>query len=263
MIQLGKVLAIGRVNLLRQVRDRGDLFFVFVLPTIIVVALGLQFGGPAQARLGVVAPGRAMPDCLIAARIANHLERVLRGMGDDAYADQFKGFDWRTEEDAFMDGYHLNAKGGEHVTYARLRAMGTNGFQEPAVNYVEPGGRGESDASPRIGEGQQRGIVSPPEGATAASPAPAATGIIGTKRLYADGRFGTERSMARIYASPTTGTPSHSPSSETCARTMSVSSGSNGRNSCTAFTRSSCRSRSSAASSMPMNRSPSRIGCAK
>ena len=56
MSQLGKVLAIGRVNLLRQVRDRGDLFFVFVLPTIIVVALGLQFGGPAQARLGVVAP---------------------------------------------------------------------------------------------------------------------------------------------------------------------------------------------------------------
>jgi linearmycin/streptolysin S transport system permease protein len=56
MSQLGKVLAIGRVNLVRQVRDRGDLFFVFVLPTIIVVALGLQFGGPTSARLGVVAP---------------------------------------------------------------------------------------------------------------------------------------------------------------------------------------------------------------
>jgi linearmycin/streptolysin S transport system permease protein len=56
MSQLGKVLAIGRVNLVRQVRDRGDLFFVFVLPTIIVVALGLQFGGPTTARLGIVAP---------------------------------------------------------------------------------------------------------------------------------------------------------------------------------------------------------------
>jgi arsenite oxidase large subunit len=51
-------------------------------------------------------PGQAMPDCLIAARLANHMERVLREQGDDAYADQFKGFDWRTEEDAFMDGYH-------------------------------------------------------------------------------------------------------------------------------------------------------------
>jgi len=56
MIQLGKVLALGRVNLLRQLRDRSDLFFVFVLPTIIIVALGLQFGGTSRARLGVVAP---------------------------------------------------------------------------------------------------------------------------------------------------------------------------------------------------------------
>jgi len=52
----GKAFEIARVNLLRQVRDRGDLFFVFVLPTIIVVALGLQFGGPSLVRLGVVAP---------------------------------------------------------------------------------------------------------------------------------------------------------------------------------------------------------------
>ncbi len=55
-------------------------------------------------------PGQAMPDCLIAARLANNLERVFREMGKDAYADQFKGFDWQTEEDAFMDGYHANAR---------------------------------------------------------------------------------------------------------------------------------------------------------
>ena len=149
-------------------------------------------------------PGSAMPDCLIAARIANHLERVLRGMGDDAYANQFKGFDWQTEEDAFMDGYHLNAKGGEHVTYARLRAMGTNGFQEPAVGFEEGGGRGESDSSPTVGEGQQRGIVSPPaqvSGGGTASPAPApAGGIVGTKRLYADGKFGTDDGKAAFMA---------------------------------------------------------------
>ena len=66
MRQLRKVLEIGRVNLLRQVRDRGDLFFVFVLPTIIIVALGLQFGGTARARLGVVAPvGDAAAEALV------------------------------------------------------------------------------------------------------------------------------------------------------------------------------------------------------
>jgi arsenite oxidase large subunit len=92
-------------------------------------------------------PGQAMPDCLIAARLANHMERVLRGMGDAGYTDRFKGFDWQTEEGAFMDGHHPNAKGGEHVTYERLRAMGTNGFQEPAVDFEERA-RGESDASP-------------------------------------------------------------------------------------------------------------------
>ncbi|MEP9350618.1 arsenate reductase (azurin) large subunit [Xanthobacter sp. KR7-225] len=97
-------------------------------------------------------PGQAMPDCLIAARIANHMERVLRAAGKSEAADKFKGFDWKREEDAFMDGYAKNEKGGEHVTYDRLRAMGTNGFQEPATAYTD--GK-----------------------------------IVGTKRLFADGKF--------------------------------------------------------------------------
>jgi arsenite oxidase large subunit len=104
-------------------------------------------------------PGDSMPDCLIAARIANHMERTLREMGDDKYADHFKGFDWKTEEDAFMDGYHKTSGGGEHVTYERLRAMGTNGFQEPATGFE--GGK-----------------------------------IVGTKRLYTDGKFGTDDGKA-------------------------------------------------------------------
>ncbi len=98
-------------------------------------------------------PGDSMPDCLIAARIANSMERVLRQLGDNKYADQFKGFDWKTEEDAFMDGYAKHEKGGEHVTYARLKVMGTNGFQEPATGFAD--GK-----------------------------------IVGTKRLFTDGKFG-------------------------------------------------------------------------
>ena len=104
-------------------------------------------------------PGQAMPDCLIAARIANHMERVLREIGDAKYAEQFKGFEWKTEEDAFMDGYHGHEKGGEHVTYERLKAMGTNGFQEPATAFTD--GK-----------------------------------IVGTKRLYTDGKFGTKDGKA-------------------------------------------------------------------
>ena len=78
------------------------------------------------------APGSALPDCLIAARLANTLERVLREQGRDAYADQFKGFDWQTEEDAFMDGYN---SGNPEVTYERLRAAGNDGVQEPVKGY--------------------------------------------------------------------------------------------------------------------------------
>src|SRR5262249_11900396 len=108
-------------------------------------------------------PGQAMPDCLIAARIANHMERVLREQGKTQVADQFRGFDWKTEEDAFMDGYHNHEKGGEFVTYERLRAMDNNGFQEPAVDFKD--GK-----------------------------------IIGTKRLYADGKFNAPDGKATFMA---------------------------------------------------------------
>ncbi len=109
-------------------------------------------------------PGESMPDCLIAARIANHMERVLRAGGDTKYADQFKGFAWKTEEDAFTDGYQKVAGGGEHVTYERLKAMGTNGFQEPATGFAD--GK-----------------------------------IVGTKRLYADGKFGGKDGKATFFES--------------------------------------------------------------
>ena len=107
-------------------------------------------------------PGQSMPDCLIAARLANAMERVFREMGKNDVADKFKGFDWQTEEDAFMDGYHANAGGGKFVTYDALRAMGTNGFQEPAVD---------------LKDGK----------------------IVGTKRLYADGKFGGKDGKATFF----------------------------------------------------------------
>ncbi|XWN32094.1 MAG: arsenate reductase (azurin) large subunit [Devosia sp.] len=107
-------------------------------------------------------PGQAMGDGLIAARIANHLERVFRDLGNAERAEAFAGkFDWQTNEDVFMDGYHTHAGGGEFVTYERLREMGTNGFQEPAVGFEN-------------GE------------------------IVGTKRLYADGNFSTDDGRARF-----------------------------------------------------------------
>lgn len=104
--------------------------------------------------------GTSKPDCLIAAEIAQNMERVLRASGNEAYADQFKGYDWSTEEDAFMDGYN---KGNPDVTYERLRAMGNNGVLEPVVGYED--GK-----------------------------------LIGTERLYSNGEFGTADKKARFCA---------------------------------------------------------------
>jgi arsenite oxidase large subunit len=108
-------------------------------------------------------PGQAKPDCIIAAEIAQALEKSWRAAGKSDIADKFKGYDWKTEEDAFMDGYHQHAGGGEFVTYERLRAMGTNGFQEPATAFKD--GK-----------------------------------IVGTKRLYADGKFGGKDGKATFMA---------------------------------------------------------------
>ena len=58
-----------------------------------------------------------------------------------------------------MDGYHGHEKGGQFVTYERLRAMGTNGFQEPATDFKD--GK-----------------------------------IVGTKRLFADGKFNSKDGKA-------------------------------------------------------------------
>ncbi|MBN9529884.1 MAG: arsenate reductase (azurin) large subunit [Alphaproteobacteria bacterium] len=109
-------------------------------------------------------PGQSKPDCLVAAALAQGLERSWRAAGKPAIADKFKGYDWKTEEDSFKDGYQRHEKGGEFVSYDRLRAMGTNGFQEPATAF--DGGK-----------------------------------IVGTKRLYTDGKFGTKDGKATFMAS--------------------------------------------------------------
>jgi arsenite oxidase large subunit len=55
----------------------------------------------------------------------------------------------------------ITSPGGDFVTYDRLRAMGTNGFQEPATGY--DGGK-----------------------------------IVGTQRLFTDGKFSTPDGKAKF-----------------------------------------------------------------
>jgi ABC-2 type transport system permease protein len=48
-----KALTIARVNMMRSIRDRMSLFFVLVLPMILIVVLGMTYGGMSTARMGV------------------------------------------------------------------------------------------------------------------------------------------------------------------------------------------------------------------
>ena len=50
-------LAIAVVNVRRLLRDRSGLFFVFVLPVILIVVLGTMYGGRVAPRMGIVATG--------------------------------------------------------------------------------------------------------------------------------------------------------------------------------------------------------------
>jgi len=125
-------------------------------------------------------PGSAKPDCLIAADIANTLKAMYHAEGNARMADRFKGFEWKTEEDAFHDGFRLqgakdvggeiHSQGGDTgnlATYALLKAAGNNGVQLP-IKEVKNGK------------------------------------LIGTEMLYSD-KFGTGDGLAQFKASPWNG----------------------------------------------------------
>ena len=52
-----KALTIAGVNLRRLTRDRVGLFFLFVFPIVLILLLGMSFGGDFTPRLGVVSQG--------------------------------------------------------------------------------------------------------------------------------------------------------------------------------------------------------------
>lgn len=127
-------------------------------------------------------PGVAKPDCLIAADIANTLKAMYTREGNAQMAKRFEGFDWKTEEDAFNDGFRragqpgagpIDSQGGStgHLaTYELLRKAGNNGVQLP-IKEVK-GGK-----------------------------------LIGTEMLYTDGKFDTKDGKARFLPSPWPGLP--------------------------------------------------------
>jgi ABC-2 type transport system permease protein len=52
-----KILTIALTQLRRLVRDRSNIFFVFILPMMLILVLGAAFGGTWDPRVGVVVLG--------------------------------------------------------------------------------------------------------------------------------------------------------------------------------------------------------------
>jgi arsenite oxidase large subunit len=127
-------------------------------------------------------PGEAKPDCLIAADIANTVKALYQKEGNAEMAKRFSGFEWKTEEDAFNDGFRragqpgvgpIDSQGGDTgnlATYERLRAAGNNGVQLPIKEY-------------KNGK------------------------LVGTEMLYTDGKFSTADGKAEFKPAPWPGLP--------------------------------------------------------
>ncbi len=147
------------------------------LPAATTMEMNLtSMSGERRMRLSekvVDAPGIAKPDCLISADVANALKALYEKEGNTAMAKRFEGFDWKSEEDAFNDGFagqgaKMHSQGGPTGTlasYDLLRKAGNNGVQLP-IQKVENGK------------------------------------LIGTRLLYTDKKFGTQSGKAMFQPSP-------------------------------------------------------------
>jgi len=183
------------INAIYDAVSRGGLFFVNInlYPTTMADAAHLMLPAAHPGEINITAmngerrirlsekfmdpPGEAKADCLIAAGIANTLKSMYEADGNAKMAARFAGFDWKTDEDAFNDGFRkpegIDSQGGGTgglVTYQRLRAQGNNGVQLPVKEY-------------KNGK------------------------LIGTEMHYMDGKFDTKDGKAHFQPSPWPGLP--------------------------------------------------------
>ena len=116
-------------------------------------------------------PGEAAPDWAIMGKFARRLNQLYQDDNNPLMANKFLDFDWRGDEDVFIDArYSYKGDGNDPmegyagITYGLLRDLGNNGIQTPVrlVNRVP----------------------------------------VGTVRLFEDGRFGTPSGKARFIPAP-------------------------------------------------------------
>ena len=122
------------------VKNKGGLFLtnINLYPTMLAAGAHLMLpaahpgemnltsmNGERRIRLSeqfMASPGSAKPDCLIAADIANTIRKMYETQGTQAMAKRFSGFGWKSEEDAFNDGFRLAGQAGAGPLALLLRS---------------------------------------------------------------------------------------------------------------------------------------------
>ncbi len=78
------ILAIAWVNLIRLLRDKTGLFFIFLLPVVLIVVLGVMYGGRTAPRLGIASAGSGTLGADLVGAIRNGDMRLeIKDFGDE------------------------------------------------------------------------------------------------------------------------------------------------------------------------------------
>jgi ABC-2 type transport system permease protein len=127
-------LTIARVSLVRLLRDRMGLFFVFLLPVVLIVVLGTVYGGRTAPRLGIVSvdPG-SLGGELVAALASGDLRLEIRELRTDG--ELLDAVEAGTVELGMRipDGYDTTLREGGSATIALY------GRPESAVSALREG----------------------------------------------------------------------------------------------------------------------------
>ncbi|HUO45221.1 MAG TPA: ABC transporter permease [Acidimicrobiia bacterium] len=152
-----KTFTIAWANVVRLVRDRSSIFFVFVFPLALVLLIGLQFGGSFAPKMGVFA-GESGPEA----------EKLVERLTDEA----------RLEVVAFKDESEL------------ITAVERGGV---AAALVIPAGY---DRGLRSGEAVEVGFVARPDGSGASLQVVVSEALADATKEVAATRFLVEQGLA-------------------------------------------------------------------
>lgn len=97
---MNAMVAIATVELRRFLRDKSNIFFVFIFPLMLILLLGSQFGaGSGQPRVTIAGPGSGLAQALSAELESSGVDVTSSG-ADAARADLSRG---RTDVGVFLD----------------------------------------------------------------------------------------------------------------------------------------------------------------